>query len=192
MPGTPGRRAVFSCAMANRATTTPAPFGISGLHCGVERYARLRTPLATLIFLGMLVAASLGLLGGTGTKVRSFAAPDAAMMVEYQPILRSGNWFETIITVTPRRDVKDLVVAIDYPLWRGMSIDTISPDAESAEGLDGRYSFHFAEVKRGQTFRLKLDGQIQPRSLRTLRGNVSLLDDTRPLLSAPLSITVLP
>ncbi|HUD30459.1 MAG TPA: hypothetical protein VMQ93_16445, partial [Novosphingobium sp.] len=112
--------------------------------------------------------------------------------LEHEPILRSGNWFETQLTVTPARDVKDLVMAVDQPLWRGMSIDTIAPDAESAEGLDGTFSYHFGEVKAGEPLRIKFDGQIQPRALRVLAGDITIADDKTDLIAIPLSITVLP
>jgi len=178
--------------MERQPASSAVPYGISDLHQNVERYARLRTPLAVIVFALVLGSAMLGLLGGTGQKARAFASDAAVLKIEYAPVLRSGNWFEMELTVAPRADVKDLVITVDDPLWEGMSIDTIAPDAESAEALDGTYSYHFGEVKAGERFRLKLDGQIQPRAFRRLRGDIAVLDDKRPLLTAPLAITVLP
>ncbi|MFC0204215.1 hypothetical protein [Novosphingobium soli] len=169
-----------------------APYGIDPGHCEVERWARMRTPLAIIVFALVLGSALLGFLGGGAPGVKAYASPAAHATLEYQSILRSGNWFETVLTVSPKADVKDLVVAIDQPLWRGMSIDTIAPDAESAEALDGTYSYHFGEVKAGEIFNLKFDGQIQPRSLRGLSGNIAIDDGERELMSIPVAITILP
>jgi hypothetical protein len=178
--------------MSDDATLSPAPYGIDAYHCEVERFARWRTPLAVLVFVVVLGSALLGWLGGGGASVKAYVSPAAKVMLEHEPILRSGNWFETVLTVTPARDVKDLVMAVDQPLWRGMSIDTIAPDAESAEGLGGTYSYHFGAVKAGEPLRIKFDGQIQPRALRVLEGDITIADDKTGLIAIPLSITVLP
>lgn len=178
--------------MANDTVHSQAPYGIDATHCEIERYARWRTPLAMLAFAAVLGSALLGLLGGAGSSVREYISTSARVTLEHEPILRSGNWFETQLTIVPSRDVSDLVMAVDQPLWRGMSIDTIAPDAESAEGLDGTYSYHFGKVKAGEALRIKFDGQIQPRAFRVLRGDITLADDKTDLMAIPLSITVLP
>ncbi|HUD31003.1 MAG TPA: hypothetical protein VMQ93_19230, partial [Novosphingobium sp.] len=112
--------------MADDTVSSPAPYGIDAYHCEVERYARFRTPLAALVFVVVLGSAMLGWLGGGAAEVTAYVSPSARVVLEHEPILRSGNWFETQLTVTPARDVKDLVMAVDQPLWRGMSIDTIA------------------------------------------------------------------
>ncbi|PNU02075.1 hypothetical protein [Novosphingobium guangzhouense] len=169
-----------------------APYGIDPLHCEVPRLARWRTPLATAVFVVVLGSALLGWLGGGPPDVTEYRTPLATATLEYEPVLRSGNWFETVLNITPRRDVADLVVTVDQPLWRGMSIDTLTPDAESVEALDGRYTHHFGKMRAGETFRMKFDGQIQPRALRTLSGFITVEDGTRPLVSMPVGVTVLP
>jgi hypothetical protein len=184
--------------MSERAKHPHAPYGIDPAHCEVERYARFRTPLAAMVFIIVLGSALLGWLGGGSADVTAYVSPSARVVLEHEPILRSGNWFETVLTVTPARNVKDLVMAVDQPLWRGMSIDTLAPDAESAEGLDGTYSYHFGAVKAGERLRIKFDGQIQPRALRFLKGDITLSDDgvegaaKANLIAIPLSVTVLP
>lgn len=178
--------------MSRAPAPSRAPYGIDALHCEVERFARWRTPLAALVFVVVLGSAMLGWLGGGAPSVKAYVSPAARVTLEYAPILRSGNWFETVLTITPRRDVRDLVMAVDQPLWRGMSIDTLAPDAESAEASGGRYSYHFGAAKAGEPVRIKFDGQIQPRALRTLTGNITIADQDRPLIAMPLSVTVLP
>lgn len=182
----------FFPAMSTDSTSVKPPYGIDPVHCEVSPASRWRTPLAALVFLAVLGSALMGWLGGGSPEVTEYRARDARAVIEYEPILRSGNWFETVVTATPAVDVEDLVVAIDDTLWRGMSIDTLVPDAESAEALDGRYAYHFGKVKAGEAFRLKIDGQIQPRALRTLSGSMEIRDGERPLLAVPVKVTVLP
>lgn len=177
---------------ASRQGPSAAPFGIDPQHCEVPAVARWRTPIAIAVFAIVLGSALVGWLGGGPPLVTEYRTPTVRVTLEYQTVLRSGNWFETVLNITPERDITDLVVAVDQPLWRGMSIDTLAPDAESAEALGGRYAYHFGEVKAGESFRLKFDGQIQPRALRTLSGNIGIADDKRAMLEMPVKVTVLP
>lgn len=175
-------------------TRTPAdiPIGLEGCGSRLDAIARWRTPLATVVLGGVLGSAMLGWLGGGSDETVRVETPQAQVSVQRQAILRSGNWFETSVVVRPTRDVADLVISVSNPLWKGMSIDTMMPDAESAESLDGEYAYHFGKVKAGQAFTLKIDGQIQPRALRRLTGAISVADDQTRLASVPLSLTVLP
>lgn len=176
----------------SESASSQAPYGIDPLHCEVPRLARWRSPIAVIVFTLVLGTAMSGWLGGGPPDVTEYRAPAATATLEYEPILRSGNWFETVLNVTPTRTVADLVVSVDEPLWRGMSIDTLAPDAESAEALDGRYTYHFGKVEAGESFRVKFDGQIQPRALRTLSGFMRVSDGELPLLTIPVKVTVLP
>lgn len=178
--------------MSGDTVPSPAPYGIDPAHCEVERFARWRTPIAALVFVVVLGSAMLGWLGGGAPSVIAYVSPAASVTLEYAPILRSGNWFETVLTITPKRDADDLVMAVDQPLWRGMSIDTLVPDAESAEAGGGRYSYHFGKARAGVAMRIKFDGQIQPRALRKMKGHITIADKERSLIAIPLSITVLP
>ena len=168
------------------------PFGIAPNHTRVSRFARWRTPLATLIFLVVLGSALLGWLGGGGERTLRKETPLADVTMQHEPILRSGNWFETVVRVRPKRNVGDLVVSVSDRLWQGMSIDTQIPDAQSAESTGGRYAFHYGPVGAGEVFILKLDGQIQPRGLRRLTGELVVADGEEPLATVPLTLTVLP
>lgn len=168
------------------------PYGISPRHLAMPRAAWLRPLLTLLLIGGPLLAGMLGWLGGGGERVSAAVSPQARVEVVTPGILRSGNWFETQVRITPRVAVSDLAVAFDEDLWHFMSIDSLLPDAESAEFGEGRFTFHFGPVKPGDRFVLKIDGQIQPRWFRSQSGRVRVLDDKRELASQPISLTVLP
>lgn len=168
------------------------PFGIEDRHLRSGRMARWRPWLAPIVLGVPLLAALLGFLGGSGDTTVRASSPQADMEVVTPGTLRSGNWFETRVVVSPRADIADLTIAIDQPLWHGMSIDTVIPDAGKVEATGGGFAYSFGEVKAGERFVMKVDGQIQPRGLRRLEGAITLRDGDRPLASAPLSIWVLP
>lgn len=171
---------------------TAPPYGIDPRHFGPRHGPWLR-PALKLLLIGLpLLAAMFGLLGGGAERVDAASAPQVRMEVVTPGIVRSGNWFETQVRVVPRADMADLTIAFDEDLWRFMSIDTLLPDAESAEFGEGRFTFHFGPVKAGDRFVLKIDGQIQPRWLRRQAGQVAVLDGETELVSAPVTLTVLP
>lgn len=168
------------------------PFAITHGNIAGGASSRRRTTAAVVILAAMLLLSFTGLLGGGAP--RRVQAEGAAISGElaYDAIVRSGNWFETRVTLRASADVRDLTIAVDDAVWRKMSIDTMAPDAESAEALDGEYAYHFGEVKAGETFDLKLDGQIQPGLPRRQSGAIRVRDGERPLLQFPVSLTVLP
>jgi hypothetical protein len=174
------------------ANSSEPPFGITDSHGRIGGFARWRTPVAVLFFAVVLGSAMLGWLGGGGSRSVHKDTGQASVTVRHEPILRSGNWFETMVIVRPKRDVGDLVISVSDELWRGMSIDTQIPDAESVESTGGRYSFHYGALAANEVFRLKLDGQIQPHALRRLAGDLVVADGEAPLASVQLALTVLP
>ena len=75
------------------------PFGLDERHARPPRTAWLRN-LGVAVFIGLPIAAALaGLLGGGAPRVTTAATPAALMSVTAPAVLRSGNWFETLVTV---------------------------------------------------------------------------------------------
>lgn len=168
------------------------PIGIQDRHLGL-RWPPWARPLLQLLILGLpILAALLGVLGGGPHEVSAASSDSARVVLQAPHVLRTGNWFENRIIVEPRVDVADLTIAIDRQLWQHMSIDTLYPDAENAESADGEFSFSFGDIKRGERFMLKLDGQIQPYGPRRLHGMITIRDGERDLVSLPHSLWVLP
>ncbi|MBB4860215.1 hypothetical protein HNO88_003557 [Novosphingobium chloroacetimidivorans] len=174
------------------ASHAALPFAIGPQHLHEGSRSRWRNLAVAVLFGGSIAAALTGVLGGGASHVETASGAGMAAQLVYDPIVRSGNWYETLVTVRASATVKDLTIAFDQPLWSRMSIDTVAPDAESAEALDGEYTYHFGEVKAGEIFRLKLDGQIQPGLPRRQEGAIHVRDDKRELTSIPIKLTVLP
>ncbi|CCW19281.1 hypothetical protein EBBID32_36470 [Sphingobium indicum BiD32] len=66
--------------------------------------------------------------------------------------LRNGMAFETIVEVTPRRPVGDLVIAMSDGLWREMTINTMMPAAGEESHKDASHRFPSAAPRREKPF----------------------------------------
>jgi hypothetical protein len=148
--------------------------------------------LVAVIILVPLLAAVMGYVGGGPAATLKVRSPAADLTVITPQVLRSGNLFEARIIATPRNQVGDLTVAIDEPLLRRVSIDTVTPEAESAAFDDGSFRFSFGPAQPGEPVEVKFDGQIQPWGWRALRGDVMLLDGKTKLAAVPVTVRVLP
>ena len=168
------------------------PFGITPKHIAGRALSRWRTVISVVVLAAVMLLAFSGLLGGASSSRIEAKGNGLSGTLEYDPIVRSGNWFETSVTVRAASDVQDLTIAIDQGLWRQMSIDTMVPDAESAEARGGTYAYHFGPVKAGETFQLKLDGQIQPGLWCRQGGAIHIRDGERERIAFPVTLTVLP
>jgi hypothetical protein len=182
----------MSHQQAPSSSSSAPPFGIARRNLLGHARSRWRTTVTVVLLGAVLLLAFTGLLGGGAAHRVRAQAPELSGELAYDAIVRSGNWYETVLTVRAAREIQDLTIAVDDPLWRKMSIDTIAPDAESAEALDDEYVYHFGPAKAGESFRLKLDGQIQPGMLRRQTGAIRVRDDEREILAFPVSMTVLP
>lgn len=182
----------MSDQQASSTRQSALPFAVSAQHLDAQRHRRWRTAAAVLVLSLVLGLGLTGLLGGGSARHVQARASGLTGELVYDRVVRSGNWYETTLDVQAERAVTDLTVAVDEALWSRMSIDTMAPDAESAEALDGRYTYHFGPVKAGERFRLKLDGQIQPGLMREQAGAVRVLDGERELMALPVELTVLP
>ena len=94
-----------------------------------------------------------------------------------------------------RREVSlddDLVIAISAPLWRQMTINTMIPAASEESYSQGAQRFSFGKLEAGDSFRFKIDGQINPSLFAGTRGEIAVLDGDRRIVGTPVTMKVLP
>lgn len=155
--------------------------------------ARAWRPLGQVLFIGIPLAAALaGWLGGTTPAKLVAETREVRFAVTMEETLRGGKIYETLVEVTPARDLADLTIWVDAPLWRRMNVDTLLPDADSVESTGDRFAFHFGPIGAGETFLLKIDGQLHPEWMRQVEGRIGVGEGDRPLASVPLALLVLP
>lgn len=166
-----------------------APDGITQEH---ESNSRRANPWPLLLLIVLLGPGLAGLFGGQPAIVRHSSNDMVAMSVRTPETLRNGMAFETIVEVTPQRSIGDLVIAVSDVLWREMTINTMIPAAGDESHRSGFHRFSFGDAKPGETFRFKIDGQINPPLFAGTSGEVVALDGERRLAAVPVTITVLP
>jgi hypothetical protein len=179
--------------MTDATSGRPYPDGLAHDHAVADRgFRRHASPVSILLIGALLLAAMLGLLGGTRTRAITASRAAADLTVVTPRILRNGLFFETRIIVRARAAIAKPTLAIDATLWRDMTINTQFPDAKEQGFKDGAYTFEYAPLKAGETLELKFDGQINPPLTVGTSGTIALSDGDRPLVALPVTMTVLP
>ena len=182
--------------MSGQYDTETMPDGIEPRHLDPahRRPARSgRMSWVRAVLLGAFLAAGLaGLLGGGQTTPVEARSAEAAMQVHLPTPIRNGMFVEWRIDVTARAPVSDAVIAVPARMWRDMTVNSLVPAASDEEYRDGEFRFHFGPLAPGQRLLFKIDGQINPPRLTTEGGAIRLLDGEREILSAPVTMKVLP
>jgi hypothetical protein len=196
-----GRESDGATAIADRTRTTarvsdadqphPYPDGIEDRHVRpVAGWRRHASPLGLVVF-GVIVALALsGLLGHERTWAAE--ASGTRLEVHTSEIIRNGEFVEMRIRVRPAADIAELVIGVDDALWEDITVNTLIPAASEEANENGETRFTFAELSAGTEFLFKVDMQINPDILGGNEGDVTLYDGDTPVVSIPISITVLP
>ena len=148
--------------------------------------------LAPVLLTALMAAGLAGMFGGQPSPVKQVAGQAVTLKVTAPDLLRNGLIFETTIEVRARQPVNDLVIAVSDTLWRDMTINSMIPAASEESYENGFRRFSFGELKPGDVFRFKIDGQINPPLTGGTSGVIAVFDGERKLTSTPISMKVLP
>lgn len=185
---------MFVTVGMNDTTASSFPDGISESHTdpasGTGRGRRRW--LALILLSALMIAALLGLFGGGKARPVIATGEMARLEVRTPRVIRNGEFFETQIRVTARAPIEKAVIAVDAALWRDMTVNTMIPAPSEESFRDGAFRFDYGPLKPGETFDIKIDGQINPPLFAGTKGSVAVLDGERQLAAIPLHITVLP
>ncbi|RDE07163.1 hypothetical protein [Sphingomonas aracearum] len=169
------------------------PDGIGDDHAARDPVLRRHASIVSLlVFGGLLLAALLGTFGGGRSPVRTAQAAAATLTVATPRTLRNGVFFETRVTVTARRDIARLVLALPPSLWRDITVNSQVPQASEEKFENGRFAFDYGPLKAGESLDVKIDGQINPPLFGGTSGTIAVLDDKAELVSLPVTMKVLP
>lgn len=147
---------------------------------------------AGILLFGILLA--FGLSGWLGDRQEAVSARSEALDVTVQTslVLRTGSVFETSVEVVASRPIANLVIGVSSRLWQGMTINAMMPAAEEESYADQRFRLAFGALGQGETFVVKIDGQVNPAFFGVNSGHVSVLDGERELARVPIAMRVLP
>lgn len=168
---------------------TQSPDGITQEH---QSNSRRANPWPLLLLAALLGIGLSGIFAGQPATIRRAVSDSAALAVRMPDTLRNGMAFETVIEVTPRRPVGNLVIAMSDGLWREMTINTMMPAAGEESHKDASHRFSFGRAEAGETFRFKIDGQINPPLFAGTSGMIIALDGETALTTVLVRIKVLP
>lgn len=167
------------------------PDGIEQVHVS-GRHIRHANWTSLVLIGGLLFAALLGVFGGQKHPVRSVGNDAVRLTLADAETLRSGMFFETRITIEPKRPIADVVLALSPELWRDITINSAIPAAEKEEFADGMIRMSFGPGEPGKPIAIKFDGQVNPPLIGANRGEVAVFDGERRLIGLPVSQRVLP
>ncbi|MDI3379936.1 hypothetical protein ACFPPF_12195 [Xenophilus aerolatus] len=170
---------------------TGLPHGLQEAHLRPRWYDRHASPLSVVV-LGLLMVLGLtGWLGHAGLESRSAEGPGASFRVEMPAVIRTGDFFEMLVHVHARQDIRRLELEIEPSLWQNITVNGMVPAPDKESGEDGTFNFQFGALKPGQDALIKVSAQINPRLLGRVEGDIRLKDSGQPLATLHRSMKVL-
>jgi hypothetical protein len=167
------------------------PEGIDQRHIHQAMLLAHRWPLG-LIALGILLVAALS--GVFGTEARWTVSGHGLDAVLAGPLrIRNGEVFEMRVTVSARRDIRDLVLRIDRDIWHDVTVNTFIPAAIEERFRNDAFEFHFGALRTGASLLVKIDGQINPSHPPARNdGRITLADGATVLATVAYTMDVFP
>jgi hypothetical protein len=190
----PGREEALATQQAaenERRGTTGMPDGIAPRHF-VRSSGLLRGFLPIFLLGALLLAALLGLFGGTPDPQVSAEGKGARLNITAPRTLRSGMILELDIDVRARRPIAQPVVAISGSYLHQLSFNSIIPQASQAEFENGTLTLHYDALRPGDRLHVKMDGQVNPSLIGGNDGMISIRDGDAVLARRSVSLWVFP
>ena len=150
------------------------------------------TPFSLILLGAILLAALLGVFGGTPYAQRTVESGDAALTVIAPEVLRDGMFFEMRFEVVAKRDIAEPVLAVESTLWRDVTINTFIPAPTGEEYKNGAFHFTFPALEAGDRMIAKVDGQINPSLVASTEGEIAIFDGESRLVGTPYALKVYP
>ena len=168
------------------------PDGIEHHHVHEARGSLLARWPFSLAGLGALLL--LALVGVFGADARITGTGDDVSLVVDGPIrIRNGNFYDTVLTVETRRDIRDLVVLIDKNIWYQVTVNTVLPEPSEYGFHNGSFELRFGTLSAGDSLVVKISAQINSgRKPSTNAGKIALADDDDVLATVDYAMEVLP
>lgn len=142
----------------------------------------------------LLVPPVLGLANffGQGPGATTVSSAAATLSVQSPTRLRGGLLYQIRFQIIPHRRIKNAILELG-PKWiQGMTLNTIEPSPSTEVSRHGRLALDLGPISAGQTWNEYLELQVNPTSVGSRDGTVTLYDGPKRLLSLTHSATVFP
>lgn len=169
----------------------PPPEGIDERHERPMRgWRRHANPLSIVVFAAVV---ALGMSGALGHERDWEAAEDGVQLTIHAPeVIRNGEFLEMRVRVTSQAPIAELSIGVEARLWEDLTVNTMIPAAAEEASEDGELLFTFSQLPADTEFLWKVDLQVNPDIVLGNAGRVTVYDGTDPLVSADVTIDVLP
>jgi hypothetical protein len=150
----------------------------------------VRRVLLSLLALFLLA----GLLNLFGQRPdTSTAATRTASLKLYAPSrVRSGLYFQARFTVDAHKDLKNAILVLDPGWLEGMTMNTIEPSPVGEGSRDGKLVLELGHVRKGSSYILFIQLQVNPTNVGRRSQDVALYDDNTLLATIDRTITIFP
>lgn len=168
------------------------PDGIEHHHVHEARGSLfVRWPFSLAGLGALLVLAFMGVFGADG---RLDGAGDGVSLAVQGPVrIRNGSFYDTILTVETRRDIRELVLMVDKDAWYEVTVNTLLPEPSEYGFHDGSYELRFGRLPAGDSLVVKISAQINSgRQPSTNAGQIAVADGDVVLTRVDYRLEVLP
>ena len=154
----------------------------------VEQWIRRSLVLLLALF---LLAGLLNVFGQRPGTVH--AATQAASVKLYAPSrVRSGLYFQARFTITAHDELKNATLVLDPGWLEGMTMNTIEPSPIGEGSRDGKLVFELGHIRKGASYLLFIQLQVNPTNVGRRSQNVALYDENTLLTKIDRTITIFP
>lgn len=167
------------------------PDGIEPGHVQARGTRLHAWPTALVLFAIVLALAAGGSFGRRDTV--TVDREGIRLSAEGPVRIRSGEFFEMLLTVETDREIRDAVLSVAPGIWRDVTINTMIPQPTDESFEDGAFAFRFGALRAGTRLLVKVDGQVNPvYPPGRKHGTISLADGGATLASLDYAMRVLP
>lgn len=176
--------------MSRRQSPLEPPDGIG--EPSAQRRRHGAASVLSLLALGAIVIWGLsGYAGGRDLALEA-RGEAARLQVGWPAYIRTGQIFESTVTVRAERPIGKLVLSLAPQLLRDTTINSIIPEPAMQSQAGGAVRFSYERLAAGETLAVKFDLQINPSMFGQNAGRLAVLDGDREVAAVEIAMRVLP
>jgi hypothetical protein len=145
-----------------------------------------------LSLLALFLLAGLLNLFGQRPDTSTAVTPTASLKLYAPSRVRGGLYFQARFTVDAHKDLKNAILVLDPGWLEGMTMNTIEPSPVGEGSRDGKLVLELGHVRKGSSYILFIQLQVNPTNVGRRSQDVALYDDNTLLATIDRTITIFP